>query len=248
MDASLEFRDVTVTIATPSDIDSEHNALCGFKDNGPPKGDEDAVCWVAVPHSLQFCIHVAYNGVSPPVPNAGLSCRVEIDGTGVLCNAFITPESILKAVAQRINHEPVLDGEVEITGLVSDDDNTRIHHLCFLERLTTDSGENISPPNSDEFGIVEVVVSWSRELDHMAEASDFEESCDLELLTKPVHERQKDIQYRYIGGVGPAEYDPSHDAWSVYDTMPVQDEDGYVFQFKYRDLGWLQTKGIAPRS
>ncbi|KAG8705490.1 hypothetical protein FRC09_002927 [Ceratobasidium sp. 395] len=107
MDASLEFRDVTVTIATWSEIDHEHNALRGFKDNEPLKGDEDAVCWVAVPPSLRFCVHVAYNGVSPPVPNAGLSCRVQIDGTGVACGGFITPESVSKAVAQRINNKLV---------------------------------------------------------------------------------------------------------------------------------------------
>ncbi|KAG8785331.1 hypothetical protein FRC12_017725 [Ceratobasidium sp. 428] len=234
IDASLEFRDVTVTIATPSESDDELNALRGFKYNRPLEGDEDAVCWVAVPPSRRFCIHVAYNGVSPPAPNAGLSCRVQIDGTGVVCSAFINAESISRAVAQRINNKPVVDGQVEIVGPKSDHGDT-IRPLCFFERPTTDSDGNIPPSNLNQFGTVEVLVGWSTGRPKMKGSHPGWE-CDLELLTNPIDEKIKDVQYRYVGGLGPAEHDPDRDAWRLYSTTPIQDY--FVFHFKYRDPGW----------
>ncbi|KAG8785330.1 hypothetical protein FRC12_017724 [Ceratobasidium sp. 428] len=235
MDASLEFRDVTVTIANPSEINDEHNALRGFKYNERLEDDEDAVCWVAVPPSRRFCVHVAYTGVSPPTPDAGLNCDVKIEGIGPICGAFLTPESISKAVAQRIDNKPVIDGEVEIVGCELEDDNTMIRPLRFFERPTTDSDENIPPPNLDQFGIVEVLVGWSAGHANVKTTQPDRDS-DIELLTKPVDEKLKNVQYRYVGGVGPAEYNLGSDTWNFYDTMPIQDE-VFVFHFKYRDLG-----------
>ncbi|KAG9109085.1 hypothetical protein FRC07_008370, partial [Ceratobasidium sp. 392] len=135
--ASLELRDITVTIGNASNTSSTHEALDGYRYDGPVD-DTEAICWMAIPPEGQFCIHIGYNGIrSPPFPNVGIQSEVYIDGIGPVCDAFMTPESIAKRLDQEARGKPITNGEIEMDGQILD--GGIIRPLCFSERQTTDN-------------------------------------------------------------------------------------------------------------
>ncbi|KAG8739679.1 hypothetical protein FRC10_005275 [Ceratobasidium sp. 414] len=246
--AVLELHDILVTIATPAANDQEHEALDSCEYKGPTAENEVA-CLVPVLPGDRFCIHVGYGGVSPPHPNAGLQFQVYIDGLGPVCWGFVPPKLISERISQITKGKPVTVGDIELTGREMDDGSVRPFY--FSIRKTTDKGESLEsvvtyikwfvdedvpPPNLSNFGEVEVRVWWAVE-DPDIEVSPLSWEFDLNLLSNPINERFKKVQYRCTGGLDQAEADLGADARvSKATTRPLQEE-AFTFSFKYRDTG-----------
>ncbi|KAG8709264.1 hypothetical protein FRC09_000771 [Ceratobasidium sp. 395] len=230
-------------------------ALDSYKCDDPVDANE-AVCWIVIPPSHRFCVHVGYNGMSQPQPDAGIKFKLYIDGAGPISSAFISPETIRDDIARRERNAPLteLKGEIEMDGRFSKVDGT-IQPLCFYKRRTTDNDSGILPRNLRRFGEIEIRACWAVE---ESGPPPLYEDPELELLTKPVDEKLKQVQYQFIGGLGQSVKDPDRNARQPeIDTTPIQPNE-IRFIFRYSDqvlwalntfapVEWLKSEGIAPR-
>ncbi|KAG8717334.1 hypothetical protein FRC08_007667 [Ceratobasidium sp. 394] len=241
--AVLELHDILVAVGTPATDDEEHDTLDSYEYKGPTSKNE-AACWVPVLPGSRFCVHVGYDGVSPPYPDAGLQFQVYIDGLGPVSWGFVPPTLISERISQITNDKPVTVGDIELTGREMEDGSVR--PFCFSIRQTTDKDEDMPPPNLSSFGEVEVRVWWAVE-DPDVEFSPLSWEFDLKLLSNPVNEKFKKVQHRYTGGLDQAEAEPdvgARDGKSL--TRPLQ-KVPFLFCFKYRDAEWLKAERIIPR-
>ncbi|KAG8717335.1 hypothetical protein FRC08_007668 [Ceratobasidium sp. 394] len=236
--AILELHDIVVTLATPSADDKKHNALESYEYKGRTSKDEVA-CWVPVVPGSRFCVHVAYNGVSPPQPNAGLQFQVFMDGRGPVWWAYVPPTLVAGRVRQIVENKEITVGDVELTG--REIEGGLIQHFCFSIRQTTDNGEDTPPPNLNSFGQIKVLVWWAVE-DPDIEKSELGWTSDTSLLSNTINEKFKKVEHRCAAGLDQAEVDPNSDARiKAAPTRPLHKK-AFVFKFQYRDAEWFKAE------
>ncbi|KAG8737881.1 hypothetical protein FRC10_007567 [Ceratobasidium sp. 414] len=217
--AILELNDIVVTVGNAAKEDDKHNGLPGYEYDGQTE-DNEVVCRAP--------------------------CWVYVDGVGPVVETFVEPRDIMKRIEQREKNKPITAGEMEMTGQVLK--GGYIRPFCFSLRQTVETESATPSENIKQFGEIGVEVFWAVWLPlvkkELGEDWDVE---DVEILSKPVDEKLKHIQHRFVASLGEPEADEDAASRTELDTEWVNEDEVFWFSFQYRDIEWLKAEGIVPK-
>ncbi|QRV80759.1 hypothetical protein RhiJN_13142 [Ceratobasidium sp. AG-Ba] len=235
-----------IHVALANDMDEHLNA--SFSCNGTLLSQSPLAphCWVALKVKERFSVHVGFDGVSVPYPNAGgLVATVFFDGVRV-SDAFIAADSITRRVLELRELTATTDdvwGATEICG--SPGDEGMMGRFTFEHRDTAANG--FPWPYPDSLGQIRVEVRWASltlglpgSMKHLyAEAG---------LLSTVIETRSLGKHHGFVAALEPAEIDPQVKAERQseggfrFEHVPLDDE-VYTFTFHYAPEKVLRKKG-----